>query len=173
MLRKARAGKQYFNVSLVEPRLLPNIIVSWRGRFLIRCRKKRKWSCLFEASYIWKYKLELNFRDYYWCQRHWILKWTAKIFCFGYNSLLFFSLLLRPHWGGGGGGRGLNISYPINSCDLYHIPVRKIPILLIISSSILYPYNFLIQIFHIPITPNRASLFFDFHRHIWTTHCPS
>ena len=102
-----------------------NCKLTWS--FSYTMQKKRKWSCLFEASYNWKYKLELNFRDYYWCQRHWILKWTAKIFCFGYNSLLFFSLLLRPHWGGG--GRGLNISYPINSCDLYHIPVRKIPYL--------------------------------------------
>ena len=154
MLRKARAGKQYFNVSLVEPRLLPNIIVSWRGRFLIRCRKKRKWSCLFEASCIWKYKLELNFRDYYWCQRHWILKWTAKIFCFGYNSLLFFSLLLRPHWGGGGGGVWISriLFIPV-ICITYQF--ERSCILLIISSSIL-----------------RASLFFVFHRHIWTTHCP-
>ena len=173
MLRKARAGKQYFNVSPVEPRLLPNIIVSWRGRFLIRCRKKRKWSCLFEASYIWKYKLELNFRDYYWCQRHWILKWTAKIFCFGNNSLLFFFFIITAPlgWGEGGGVWISRILLIPVICITYQFERSRI--LFIISSSILHPYNFLTQIFRIPITPNRASLFFVFHRHIWTTHCPS
>ena len=59
MFWRARAG----NVSPVEPRLLPKIIVSRRGRFLIRFRKKRKRSCSFEAFYILKDKPELNIRE--------------------------------------------------------------------------------------------------------------